>query len=430
MKTIDLIRTAAANTVRSKLRTTLTVLALFVGAFTLTLTTALGAGISDYVTKQVASLGASDVLVISKASTSTATSNTGPKKYDPATSTASSGAGNPLAGGAGSLTDADITKLKGIDGLSQVDPVQSVSIDWVQAPDGDRYELTIAPTSSIAKADLVAGKQLDAGSSERQLTLPKDYVKALGLGSASSAVGTKVTLGITDLLGGSHQVTATVVGISNTSLFSSGGGANAALVSEIATEQKATATAADRYQIAVAHFDASSSTAQVDALKKAVSDEGMTAQTLADQLGLIQTIISGITGVLNAFAIVALLAAAFGIVNTLLMSVQERTREIGLMKAMGMSNGRVFTLFSLEAAFIGLLGSVIGVAVAMLIGIPLSSGLAAGPLSGLAGLHILLFQPASILAVVLLIVVIAFLAGTLPARRAARKTPIDALRYE
>jgi len=100
------------------------------------------------------------------------------------------------------------------------------------------------------------------------------------------------------------------------------------------------------------------------------------------------------------------------------------------MKAMGMSNGRVFALFSLEAAFIGLLGSVIGVIAAMLVGLPLNAALAAGPLSGLQGLHLLLFQPASLVGVVVVIVVIAFLAGTLPARRAARKTPIDALRYE
>ena len=180
----------------------------------------------------------------------------------------------------------------------------------------------------------------------------------------------------------------------------------------------------------MARFDPNATPAEIDALKKSISGAGMSGQTIADQLGLIQTVITGITGVLNAFAIVALLAAAFGIVNTLLMSVQERTREIGLMKAMGMSNRRVFALFSLEAAFIGFLGSAIGVLVAMLLGLALNGALAAGPLAGLAGLTLLIFEPASIVGVIVLIVVIAFLAGTLPARRAARKTPIDALRYE
>lgn len=428
MKTTDLIRTAASNTVRSKLRTTLTVLALFVGAFTLTLTTALGAGISDYVTKQVASLGAGDVFLISKSSTTS--TGSGPEKYDPSTSSASSGTANPLTGSSGSLSPANLTTLEGIDGLSDVSPISQVAIDWVKAGSSDKYQVSIAPTSSIAKSDLKAGSQLDPSSSKREMTLPNDYVTALGLGSASAAVGTTVTLGITDVLGTGHEVTATIVGISNASLLSSGAGGNAALVNELAKVQKASSASPERYQVAVAHFDKNATTAQIDALKKKISANGMSAQTIADQLGTIQTVITGITGVLNAFAIVALLAAAFGIVNTLLMSVQERTREIGLMKAMGMSNGRVFALFSLEAAFIGLLGSVIGVLGAILLGLPLSAALAAGPLAGLAGLHLLLFQPASIVGVIALIVVIAFLAGTLPARRAARKTPIDALRYE
>lgn len=428
MNVRDLIGTAASNTVRSKLRTTLTVLALVIGAFTLTLTTALGAGVSDYVTKQVASLGANDVFLVSKAST-TATAS-GPARYDPATSTASSGTGNPLTGSAGVLTAANITDLTAIDGLTDVDPISPVSIDWVESASGDRYELSIAPTSSIARADLASGDQLDPSSEQYQLTLPTDYLGPLGLGSAQDAVGTEVTLGFTDLLGGAHELTAAVVGVSNASLLSSGSGANAALVNEIARLQKAGITAPVSYQVAVARFDPSASASEIDALKRSIGAAGMSAQTIADQLGVIQTVITGITGVLNAFAVVALLAAAFGIVNTLLMSVQERTREIGLMKAMGMSSARVFTLFSLEAAFIGFLGSAIGALLAIAVGLPLNGALANGPLSGLQGLQLLLFQPTSIIGVILLIVAIAFLAGTLPARRAARKTPIDALRYE
>ncbi|MFS0728967.1 ABC transporter permease [Curtobacterium sp. 1P10AnD] len=428
MKTTDLVRAAAANTFRSKLRTVLTVLALFVGAFTLTITTALGAGVSDYVTKQVASLGAGDVFLVSKASS--ATTGSGPQEYDPATSTASNGTSNPLTGSAGALTDADIDDLRQIDGLTDVAPVNSVSIDWVRGSADERYQFSIAPTSSIAKADLAAGAQLDAGADGRQVTLPADYVDPLGFGSARAAVGRTVTLGFTDVLGDAHTVSATVVGVSNTSLLNSGAGGNAALVRDIAEQQKAGTKAPDRYQVAIAHFSADATSSEVASLKRSVADAGMRAQTIADQLGTVQTVISGITGVLNAFAVIALLAAAFGIVNTLLMSVQERTREIGLMKAMGMGNGRVFTVFSIEAVIIGLLGSVLGVVVAMLVGLPLNAVLADGPLSGLDGLQLLLFRPEGIAGVVLLIVAIAFLAGTLPARRAARKNPIDALRYE
>lgn len=429
MRTTDLIRTAFANTFRSKLRTTLTVLALFIGAFTLTLTTALGAGVSDYVTKQVASLGASDVFLISRASTAADTESS-PQKYDPATSSPASGAGNPLTGTAGALTSADITALKNVKGLRDVTPISTVMIDWIATAGGEKYQFKIAPTSSIAQSDLAAGKQLDASSKDFQIVLPEDYVEALKLGSSEDAVGTEITLGFTDVVGGEHNVTATVAGVSRTSLLSAGAGANQALISAVSAQQKAGASVPDRYQVAVAYFPTNASDTQIAQLKEEIAAAGMSAQTVEDQLGLVQTVISGITGILNAFAVIALLAAAFGIVNTLLMSVQERTREIGLMKAMGMGSGRVFALFSLEAALIGFLGSALGVMLAVLVGLPLNGALAAGPLSGLSGLNLLLFEPAGIIGVITLIVVIAFLAGTLPARRAAKKNPIDALRYE
>ena len=68
------------------------------------------------------------------------------------------------------------------------------------------------------------------------------------------------------------------------------------------------------------------------------------------------------------FGGIALLAAAIGIVNTLFMSVEERTREIGLDKALGMSSGRVYAEFATEAILLGFWGSVFGVVVAMIIG--------------------------------------------------------------
>ncbi|WP_336921658.1 ABC transporter permease [Aquipuribacter sp. SD81] len=433
MRTTDLVRSAVANTFRSRLRTTLTVLALFVGAFTLTLTTALGAGVTDYVTRQVDSLGADDVLVVTAAAQDT---SDGPAAYDPDTSTPTGGqAASPLpgAGAGGSLTEAALDELAQVDGLSDIEPVRSTAVDYVRPVDGgddQRYQLSIAPTASIARADLAAGAQLDTDGDARQVLLPEEYVEPLGFADAEDAVGETVVLAVTDVLGEQHEVEAELVGVTNPSLLGGGGGASTALVDELAGLQAAGVDQRPLYAVATARFDASLDDDAVQAIKDDVAELDMSAQTVSDQLGLVTTVIAGITGVLNAFAVVALVAAAFGIVNTLLMSVQERTREIGLMKALGMSNGRVFGLFSLEAAFLGLLGSVLGVVVAVGVGTGLSSALAAGPLASLGGLDVLLFRPESLLGVVALIVGIAFVAGTLPARRAARQQPIDALRYE
>ena len=168
----------------------------------------------------------------------------------------------------------------------------------------------------------------------------------------------------------------------------------------------------------------------VAALKAALREHGMLGRTLADQLGAVNSVIMGLVGVLNAFAGIALLAAGFGIVNTLFMAVQERTSEIGLMKAMGMGAGRIFALFSTEAVVIGFLGSAVGALAAIALGTIVSDRLARGPLADLSGLRVLAFDPLQVLGVTLVVMTIAFLAGTLPARRAARQNPIDALRYE
>jgi len=184
------------------------------------------------------------------------------------------------------------------------------------------------------------------------------------------------------------------------------------------------------YTSVTAHFDPASTAAQVAAIKKDLVAAGYAGTTVADQLGTVKAVIDGIVLVLNAFAIIALLAAGFGIINTLLMSVQERTREIGLMKAMGMSGGRIFALFSTEAVFIGFLGSAIGAGVAIIVGSVISGVLSRGLLKGLEGLQVLQFTPASIATVLLLVMGIAFVAAVLPASRAARQSPIDSLRYE
>ena len=430
MRTGDLVRTAVRNTFRSKLRTTLTVLAIFVGAFTLTLTNAVGAGVSQYVDAQVGALGSPDVFIVTQAS-QTASADDGPVEYDPNGSALVSSNQGPPGTTTQALTNTDLTTIGDTAGLVSVDPVRSVRPDYIEISGSTQYEFSINATSAVTTADLTAGAQLDGGSSEAELVLPDTFVTPLGFDSANDAVGASVTIGITDILGEKHTVDATVVGVSLESLLAAGAGANDALIAELAEAQSGGIdTAVTSYGVAIAHFDDSLSAEQITALKADLATDGYTASTIEDQLGAVQTVITGIVGVLNAFAVIALIAAAFGIINTLLMSVQERTREIGLMKAMGMSGGKVYTLFSLEAIVIGFLGSAIGAGVAIGLGSILSSVLADGLLSGLPGLNILLFEPASVAFVILLVMLIAFLSGTLPAQRAAKQNPIESLRYE
>jgi putative ABC transport system permease protein len=112
------------------------------------------------------------------------------------------------------------------------------------------------------------------------------------------------------------------------------------------------------------------------------------------------------------------------------MAVQERTKEIGLMKAMGMSGRKVFLLFSIEAVLLGFWGSLLGSLAGVGVGLIANQIARETFLKDLAGFELTVFSVASVAIIMLIIMGIAFLAGTLPARRASKKDPIDALRYE
>jgi putative ABC transport system permease protein len=428
MKTSDLLKSSVSNTFRSKTRTTLTVLAIFIGAFTLTLTNALGAGVSDYVDKQVSSIGASDMLVLTKAATTNP--GEGPVEYDEERSTAGAGAAGPLGGGSGALSEKNLSDAAEVQGVIEVVPIQSVAVDYITTDSAKKYEVSLSRTGSFTKADLAAGSQLNSEESTFQAVLPLDYIEALEFGDSEQAVGKTITVGFTTLQGDKRTLELEVVGVANTSLFTSGLAVNQSAYEEIHAIQREGIKGDETFQAAIAYIDPLASPEELTQIKSDLLEVDISGQTTEDQLGILQTVISGIVGVLNAFALIALLAAAFGIVNTLLMSVQERTREIGLMKAMGMGSGRIFGLFSLEATFIGFLGSVLGVLVAVGIGSVLSQVLTQTALADLPGLNILLFTPESAIGVMLLIMLIAFVSGSLPARRAARLNPIEALRYE
>jgi putative ABC transport system permease protein len=161
-----------------------------------------------------------------------------------------------------------------------------------------------------------------------------------------------------------------------------------------------------------------------------LSTKGFGALTIKDQQKTVFAVIDAIIAVLNMFGVVALTAASFGIINTLYMAVQERTKEIGLMKAVGMSKSKIFSLFSIEAALLGLFGSGLGVLVANGLGRIINKGASQNVLKDFEGLELLAFKWQAVASIVFIVTMIAFLAGTLPARKASKLDPIAALRYE
>ncbi len=132
-----------------------------------------------------------------------------------------------------------------------------------------------------------------------------------------------------------------------------------------------------------------------------------------------------------------LLISAVGIVNTVLMSVYERVREVGVLKALGFQRGEVVWMFIFEGLFVGFLGSLLGAALGILIdlysiyvGFPLSKiGSDVGAGFAFWGTLRGEWNPGSILFAVLFGMVIAMIAAAIPARSAARMTATSALRF-
>ncbi len=149
----------------------------------------------------------------------------------------------------------------------------------------------------------------------------------------------------------------------------------------------------------------------------------LTSDTVSDMvdgvLGIIQTAIL-------AFASIAIIVGGIGIMNTMFTSVKERTKEIGILKAIGAKRKHITTIFLFESAIIGLIGGVGGV----ILGIGLSKGIEF-VLGQDPYLHIQAhISPALVIFGLLFSILIGSISGYFPARSASKLEPVDALRYE
>jgi ABC-type lipoprotein export system ATPase subunit len=302
--------------------------------------------------------------------------------------------------------------------------------------------VSLPPRSSSPDMTLIAGR-LPRSDSAVEILLTDRTVTALGFKNAAAALGSTVDFNSTsgmlvvsgppvDPVTSSLFISLPVVGVVSSQYMPAG--ASGALVPY---------SVAKEYWAKMAQFNGwktgefanitllADSGGAVDTVRKRLETLGFQPQTFGDVFRGFEDLLSRLRIALLALALVALLLACLGIANTMYSAVLERTKEIGVLKALGARSRDVLLLFVAEAALIGLAGGIIGTLGA--VGLASIGNAAVDRLvQSVAGTGIDVFRTDFGIAVaaLALAVVLSTVSGLLPSMRAARQDPSRALRYE
>ena len=434
MRLTDIIKRANHNLWRNRSRTILTTLAITVGSLTIMLTVGINAGVNGYIDKQVESTGGNDIIevmpkgIADRMSSMMTLGATEVQEYR----------SDQEQSQQVSLTARDLARIRRLKGvkLAKLSDLLYPSYITRDQDEVKKYKLTVGPlAASSIKLDLAAGRSVRIDGLEAEAILPDRYLEPLGFSSAKQAIGQMVRVGVPRRLGGQiDEVKIRIVGVQNQSIVGFGrvflNDAAGRLIRSTYLTGMPEALQSQHGLIIIQVKPGYESKEKLAQIKQELTNMGYSSISEDDYISSIKLFFNAITVILTIFGVIALITASIGIVNTLLMSVQERTREIGLMKAMGLSSGRIFALFSLEAVSLGFWGGMLAAGLAVVIKQTVNPWAGRNFLSGLPGFNLIELNPLYVGAIVAIVMVVAFLAGTLPAKRATKQDPIQALRYE
>ena len=421
MNVADLVAAAWTNLRRRRGRTALTAAGVVVGVAALVLMVSLGVGLQRQFLRLFETEDAFRTLTVGKPS------GDGKSK-----------GGNPLAlmigDVGGPISDAELEELRKVPGVESVTPELNLllRVSLEGKPGGILHHVGGALPADEArlKGHLLAGRMWTAGEKacvipnsllERHLRIPPAEVlgkKILFKGMLANAQGDDDALEVVGVLNSES------IGVRGQQVF-----LPMDLAQDIRERKGANMLGlAKKGTYMAAEVRAKDPAVALDVAKR-LKDSGWSVLAVADVVKQINVVFLVIEGFLACIGAIGLVVSLFGIANTMAMAVLERTREIGVMKALGARDRDVSRLFLAEAGAIGLLGGVLGTML--------------GSLGGRIGNAIVryaqhmpdrvsIFHVPLWLAVssIVFAVVVSMLAGYLPARGAARLEPVAALRYE
>jgi putative ABC transport system permease protein len=408
------VRIAVRAITGHRLRSALTVVGIVIGIATVIAFASFGVSVQSDVVGEFQSTSASEVYIVSGGGVLT---GSGPP-----------GSGTALARPV--VTTHDIEQIEQIDGTLAVIPRGAVPATSLTYANETVTEVGLTATTPNAFDDsaLVEGRSFEMG--EREIMLNE---------IAAEQFGQNVTVGSTIEVMRSDPASFTVVGITT--------GARGGLSSfgppepefyvpvdpHYQTVQESPTLGVDQraYSQVTVVADAGRVSAvrdeiesyiqtDSDAAQLAGDDTSVAVQSTEDVVGGIQAVLQDVTRLITGIGILALIVGAFGIANIMLVSVTERTKEIGIMKSMGATNWEIIQLFLAESILLGSAGALIGIPVGLGVGYAGANYAEVGFTTPFVWVAIAIVMGISI----------GIIAGLYPAWRAARVDPIEALRYE
>ena len=405
------------------MRTVLTSIGVFVGILTIVTMVSLGVGIQKQITDTIRAFGLENVLV------------------EPDVDSAPRGAFNPGARLRPNvpLNDTAIARLRDLQGVEAV----TVAVALPAAPEmtltleGRTFQVAMRdrpPEERIFSTRLtpLAGTELPQTSDARGVVLAPRLLRSAGFRQDEFAnlVGKAATLNLTSPRGDTFTLQTTLVGvveIPGRQGMELGNADKAEVKRWWFNDPRIMET--EGYDWAILRVASLNDAVRVAREVESVGFASSTLQVLLDQVNRIFSILQVM---LSSVGLLALAVASIGIVNTMIMAIYERTREIGVLKALGASNGDVLRMFMVEAGLIGLLGGVVGVLGGWLLGIFGNNFI----LDLLRREQIPITEPFFLLTpelvggALVFSTLVGIAAGLYPAFRAARLDPLVALRHE
>ena len=399
----------------NKMRTGLTILGIVIGVAAVIAMLAIGQGAQNSITSSINSIGTNLLFV-------------------------SAGAQSRFFGGGGNVVR-NIRQLTMADAQALMDPLQAPAVEAV-APilQGNVSASANGQTTTTAIYGVTSdyfsmrNEQVSEGTifGDQQVNIHA-RVAVVGPDLATTLFGRT-----TDLVGQSIRIngqTFTIIGVLQSKGGSSFGSSDNQVIIPLTTARdrvikRAGNTVDSIYVQATSAQAVSEASTQISNIMRqrhhvVVGKEDFSIFNQQDLAQTASSIIGVLTIFLGGIAAISLLVGGIGIMNIMLVSVTERTREIGLRKAVGARNRDIMIQFLAESSFLSLLGGLIGILLGWLISLVIgqiasASGTALTPAVSLN----------SILLATLFSIAVGLFFGIYPARRAARLEPVEALRYE